>query len=70
MDGHYYDDPIEDYETDDNSHYFTQEWTGSYMNETINNFYHDDLDLEYGEYMRILSLEFIIFLQNCLHQHL
>jgi hypothetical protein len=65
MDGHYYDDPIEDYEPDENPRYFAQECsssgqTASVMNSDIGGFY-DDLDLEYGKYMRVLNFVFTIF---------
>ena len=68
MDGHYYNDPIENYEPDENTLYFTQkdhfsEQTGSYyMNHGHGNIDLDDLDVEFGNYMRILTFIFTIFL--------
>jgi len=55
MDGHYYDDPIENYDPDENTRYFTQKdgfsgQTGSYGDLDL-----DDLDIEFGNYMRILT---------------
>jgi hypothetical protein len=74
MEGYYYDDPIEAYESDENARYSTEEGyfggqTGP-MNNSIGDFYSDDLDLEYGEYMRTLSSILTTFLyQGCLRQH-
>jgi len=61
MDGHYYDDPIENYEPDENTLHFTRKDTRSYyMNHGDIDL--DDLDVEFGNYMRILTFIFTIFL--------
>ena len=60
MDGHYYGSPIENYEPDE---YFAQD--GCFSEQTrsydIGDLDVDELDLEFGNYMRILTFIFTIF---------
>jgi len=62
MDTQYYDDPIEHFDSDENMIYYGQEeaygFQGQQITDGVNDAYDDDLELEYSEYMRLISSVF------------
>ena len=62
MDAQYYDDPIEHFDSDENMIYYGQEeaygFQGQQITDGVNDAYDDDLELEYSEYMRLISSVF------------
>jgi hypothetical protein len=66
MDDHYYDDPFENDGPYEDTRYFIQEGcfggqTGPYVNHDIGDPNIDDLELEFGNYMRVLTFIFTLF---------